>query len=147
MKRTPRLGPRALFGALVAFAVVVLAPLHAEAAFRSAATGTVSAASDTLAGPGAVTISKTCVVLLLGPAKLNAGWTVSPSAYATGYTVAIFRNGVLDSTNAVSGRNTTSAIYTVDNNVTYTFTVSTVYRNWTSVPVPAPSAISCTLSG
>jgi hypothetical protein len=142
-----RTGPRALIGVLVAAVVVLLGPLHAEAAFRSAATATLSAGSGTLAPPTAPVATKNCAILALGGAKLTTTWAASPSTYATGYTVTILRAGVVDSTNAVSGRTTVSAVYPMDYGVDYTFTVVAVYQNWTSAAPAAPATVQCGLFG
>jgi hypothetical protein len=55
------------------------------------------------------------------------------------------RNGVVDSTNAVVGRTTATVSYPMDYNVPDTFTIRTVYRNWTSlVPVTPAATVTCT---
>ena len=142
-----RTAPRALISALAVIAVVLLTPLQAQAAFNASAAGSLSASTAVLAPPTGVGISKTCVILALGGAKINATWTASTSTYATGYTVTILRNGVVDSTNTVTGRTTVSAVYPMDYNTDYTFNIRTVYQNWTSSVVAAPSMINCGLFG
>ena len=138
-----RTGPRALIIALAAVLVVLLAPLHAEAAFSKTVSATVSASSATLAAPTGTGTAKSCILLQLGGATMTTTWTASTSTYATGYTLTILRNNVVDSTNSISGRATVTATYPIDYNVPYTFTIRTVYQNWTSTVVTAPS-VTCT---
>jgi len=138
-----RIGPRALIIALAAVLVVLLVPLHAEAAFNKTVSASLSASSATLAAPTGTGTAKACVILALGGATMTATWTASASTYATGYTVTVLRNNVVDSINSVNGRATVTATYPIDYNVPYTFTIRAGYQSWTSVLVTAP-AVTCT---
>ncbi len=125
---------------LAAFAVVLLAPMQAQASFSRASSGTVSASSDTLAPSGAVTVNNSqCGIVILTQAALHVMWTATSSTYATGYVVTPVIAGVAQTPTTVSGRSTASVDLDVVRGTVYTFQVRAAYRNWTSLPMTSPS--------
>lgn len=77
------------------------------------------------------------------PSTATVTWTATSSTYATGYLLAVTRAGASAGTVTVSGRTTTTAVYSIDNLVTYAFALSSVYRQWTSQPTPNSRNVGC----
>jgi hypothetical protein len=143
---TGRRTGRAVVCLLAVAVVVLLAPLEAQAAFSRAVTGSVSASSDTLAAPGPVTMSLSqCGLVILDPPAIRVSWTASASTYATGYIVTPYVGAVAGVPLPVVGRNSTTADVPVTRTVTYSFQVTTTYRNWTSVPTVSATTARCPL--
>ncbi len=74
-------------------------------------------------------------------AKVVVTWTITPSTYATGYTILRKIAGVFVQVGTVSGRNTLTFTNTgLAVLTTYEFVVRATYQNWVSVNSPTASA-------
>jgi hypothetical protein len=118
-------------------------PAIAQARFTSAVTGATSVSTDTLAPPTGASAAKACG--FLNP-QAQVTWTATADQYATGYVITRTGGGS-SSTTTVTGRTTTSATVAIAFGTATTFTVTTTYRNWTSVATASTASVTCGLFG
>lgn len=141
--------PTVLLGVFAALVVILVAPVQAQAAFSSTLSQSISVSSATLQPPTAVTLTKSCGSILADPATMTAAWTATTSTFATGYVITPYLNGTAQTTVAVNGRTTTTAVLPITRNTltatnTWTFTIYAKYNNWTTNAVsPTPASVSC----
>ena len=127
----------------VATATAVLAlPTAAQARYTGADGAALTISSDTLAPPTAVSSSAKCRGSS-GNNSVTVFWTPTVDSYAAGYVVTLSPPIGMASTTTVPGSGTSSASVTVPaTGVVYSVSVTTTYRQWTSVAAAAGS-VSC----
>jgi hypothetical protein len=121
-------------------------PAAAWARFGGTAAAALSAQSDTLGAPTAVSLTKRCGNLLSPSGTATVDWTASTDSYATGYTATLTPSNGSATTKVVTGRTATETSFPITILTTYTVTVATSYRNWTSAAATSGS-ISCNIFG
>jgi len=114
--------------AFVAFLALLLVavPAIADAGFSSAATGSQSISTDTIAPPTNVRV--TCAAN-----KAKVTWTITTAVYAAGY-IYYSKVGSTENSQTVSGRTTSSLNPpTISTPTGAIVTMVSFYHNWTSV--------------
>ncbi|MDQ3944251.1 MAG: hypothetical protein M3357_03700 [Actinomycetota bacterium] len=137
---------RASPGWLLSCAVLVVAAVlptgsGAFASFGSGASATHDVSSAALSPASGLTASTSCGPLLSLTAKAELSWTVTPSAFASGYKVERWLGAVLESTASVTPRTTTALTQTgLATGTTYTWKVYSYVQGWTSSVVTVSAA-------
>ncbi|MFD2091828.1 hypothetical protein [Blastococcus deserti] len=121
------------------------------------ATAGATGADELFAGPGTTTsrtsttgfstewVTHTVALRPMpGTPGAAAGWTASPSTWASGYLLERVVGSTVQASQAVSPVGATSATDgPLVNGTSYTYRLRTSYRGWTSLPVSVPFTPSC----
>lgn len=122
---------------------VVALPTAAEARYTATDGAALGISSDTLAAPSNAVLASKCRGAS-GNSALTVTWTPSIDTYATGYVVVFTAlNGTKTSTTVAGGSSSTTTVPVPANGVTYTATVMTTYRQWTSTATAAAGTALC----
>ena len=123
----------------LALAGPLIAGRHALGSFSMSRTAAPSLTSATLQPASGFSATGGCGLLILGP-KADLSWTVTPSTWADGYRIERWRNGALQATYVIPGRNTDDYEVTgLSGNTTYTFRLYAYKNSWTSSYVEDPA--------
>ncbi len=126
-----------MVAAALTFAVF---PAVADARFTDPATASLTATADTLSAPTGLSVSTSCGFLT---STITVRWTATTDLYVTGYQLLYTKSGADGTPQAIAGRTTTSASYSITNGLNYKFAMISTYRNWTSDPSAYTATVRC----
>jgi hypothetical protein len=135
--------------ALVAVALAAVSSSTAQALFQDApAVAANDFATAALEPPTGLLLDSTCTSSALTTVTVDATWTASPSAFATGYRLERWKGATLDDTVSITPASTTSFTdMTAAPDTTYQYRLVATYENWTSTVVADTVTTGCASAG